>query len=55
MIESITSEEENNAALARLWEIFDSEPGTPEGDEAERLTLLIEEFEKVAYPMGENN
>ncbi len=45
----ITTEEENRVALARLWEIFDSEPGTPEGDEAEILTNLIAKFEEEFY------
>ena len=49
----ITTEAENEAALARLDEIFDAEPGTPEGDEAELLITLIEAFEKVAYPFPE--
>ena len=48
----ITTEEENNAALRRLEEIFDAEIGTPEGDEAELLTQRIMEFESKAYPMG---
>lgn len=45
----ITTEEENRVALARLWEIFDSEPGTPEGAEAEILTDLIVKFEEEFY------
>lgn len=47
----IKTEEENEAALARLDEIFDAEPGTPEGDEAELLTALIEMYEQKAYPI----
>lgn len=47
----IKTEAENEAALARLEEIFDAEPGTPEGDEAELLTALIEMFEREAYPI----
>lgn len=51
-IKLIKTEEENEAALARLEEIFDAEPGTPEGDEAELLTALIEMYEQKAYPIG---
>lgn len=47
----IKTEEENEAALARLEEIFDAEPGTPDGDEAELLTALIEMYEQKAYPI----
>lgn len=48
----ILTEQENEAALKRLEEIFDAEPGTPEGDEAEALCVEIKKFERVAYPMG---
>jgi HTH-type transcriptional regulator/antitoxin HigA len=47
----IKTEAENEAALARLAEIFDAEPGTAEGDEAELLTALIEKYEREAYLM----
>jgi len=50
-IKLIKTEEENEAALARLEEIFDAESGTPEGDEAELLTALIEMYEQKAYPI----
>lgn len=52
MMNPILTEQENQAALKRLEEIFDAEPGTPEGDEAELLTQRIVEFESKAYPMG---
>ena len=48
----IKTELENEAALARLEEIFEAEPGTPEGDEAELLTALIEMYEREAYPIA---
>ena len=48
----IKTEPENEAALARLEEIFEAEPGTPEGDEAELLTALIGMYERKAYPMA---
>jgi HTH-type transcriptional regulator/antitoxin HigA len=47
----ITTETENEAALARLDEIFDAEPGTTEGIEAESLAALIEQYEQKAYPI----
>ena len=47
----IQTEAENEAALARLDEIFDAELGTPDGDEAELLIALIEAYERVAYPI----
>lgn len=48
----IKTEEEYSAALKRLEEVFDSEPGTPEGDELELLALLIDNYEKVHFPIG---
>ena len=47
----IQTEAENEAALARLDEIFDAKLGTPDGDEAELLIALIEAYERVAYPI----
>ncbi len=45
----IKTEEEYNTALVRLEEIFDAKVGTPEGDELELLSLLIDNYEKVQY------
>lgn len=47
----IKTEEEYNQALARLETIFDAEVGTPEGDELELLSLLIDNYEKIHYPI----
>lgn len=47
----IKTEAENEAALARLDEIFDAELGTPDRDEAELLSGLIEAYERFAYPI----
>lgn len=48
----IKTEHDYQAALARLDEIFDAEPGTPDGDEAELLTALIQMYEKEKYPIS---
>jgi len=50
-VKLIKTEEENDAALARLDEIFEAEPGTPDGDEAELLTALIQMYEQKACPI----
>ena len=47
----IKTEKEYNDALDRLEDIFDAEPGTPEGDELEVLALLIENYEDEHYPI----
>lgn len=47
----IKTEDDYRASLARLEEIFFAEPGTPDGDEAELLTVLIQMYEKENYPM----
>ncbi len=48
----IKTEVEHAEALARLEQLFNAKPGTPEGDEFELLAVLIEQFEKVAFPIG---
>ena len=49
---SIRTEEEYEAALARIDEIFDSEKGTPEGEELDELAGLVEFYEDKHYPIG---
>lgn len=48
-IKPIKTEEDNCAALARISEIFDAEPNTPEGDELDVLATLVEAFEEAHY------
>lgn len=48
----IKSEDEYEAALGRVSELFDAKPGTPEGDELELLVLLVEKYEETAHPVG---
>jgi predicted nucleotidyltransferase len=45
-------EEDYQNALIRLDEIFDAQPGSPEGDELEALGILIDSYEKINYPMN---
>ncbi len=47
----IKTESEYNLALERLEVIFDAEVNTPEGDELELLSLLIESYENIHYPI----
>ncbi len=54
MIMSIVkTDEEYENALARLELLMDAEPNTPEGDELELLSLLVEKYEKEKYPLPE--
>jgi len=48
----IKTEDEYEAALGRVSELFDAKPGTPQGDELELLVLLVEKYEETAYPIG---
>jgi len=41
----IKNDADHAAALARIEDIFDAKPGTPEGDECELLVHLVEEYE----------
>ncbi len=47
----ITSEKDYRTALERLEVIFDALIGTKEGDEAEILSLEIENYENENYPI----
>jgi HTH-type transcriptional regulator/antitoxin HigA len=51
VLKEIKTEEEYNIALNRLEVIFDAQVGTPEGDELELLSLLIDNYEKIHYPI----
>lgn len=47
----IKTEEEYNLALKRVEELMDAQEGTPEADELELLTALIEMYEDRHFPM----
>lgn len=50
-IKPIKTDKDYYAALARLEEIFDAPIDSPEGDEAEILSLLIDNFEQKHFPI----
>ena len=51
-IKLIKKEEDYSEAMARLEVIFDAKMGSPEGDELEILGMLIDNYEKIHYPIG---
>jgi HTH-type transcriptional regulator/antitoxin HigA len=52
MIKPIRTDEDLDAALARIEEIFDAQPDTPEDDELGVLLDLVEHYEDKRYPIG---
>lgn len=50
-LKPIRTKKDYEAALKRLDEIFDAKPGTPQGDELEILSLLIERYENESTPL----
>ena len=44
------SENEYKMVLKRIETIFDAEPGTPEGDELEKLVSWVEAYEEKHFP-----
>jgi HTH-type transcriptional regulator/antitoxin HigA len=54
-IKPIKTERDYDKALERLEQIFDAPINSKEGDEAEILSLLIDNFEKEFYPIEEPN
>ena len=51
-IKPIRIESDYEAALARIDALMDAEPGTPEGEELDVLTDLVEHYETKHVPMG---
>lgn len=47
----IKTDEDYQKALKRLEEIFEAPNETPEGDEAEVLSILIEKYEDEHFPI----
>ncbi|MCW3173512.1 helix-turn-helix domain-containing protein [Shewanella subflava] len=50
-VKPIKTAEDNRTALARIEQLWDAEPNTPEGDELEVLATLVEAFEEANYPI----
>ena len=50
-IRVLRNESDYDWALSRLDDLFDAQSGTPEGDEAEILAILVDEYEKKHYPI----
>ena len=50
-IKLIKTESDYQAAMQRLEEIFDATPDTPQGDELEVLSFLIDSYEKQKFPI----
>ena len=51
-IRVIRTEADYNAALARIGTLMDAEPDTPDGEELDVLTDLVELYEARHEPMG---
>ncbi|MBN4080602.1 DNA-binding protein [Beggiatoa alba] len=51
-IKPIKIEADYDAALERIAELMDAEVNTPEGDELDILTTLIEAYESKHYPIN---
>jgi len=51
-IKPIRTEQDYEEALAQIDAVFDAQPGTPDGDLLELLTLLVEAYEEQHYPIA---
>ncbi len=47
----IQTDDDYNAALGRIEELFDAKLGTPRGDELEILVMLAEAYEEKHFPI----
>ena len=52
-ITQVRTEAEYDVALARISELLDAEIDSPEGEELDRISTLVEVYEAEHYPMGE--
>lgn len=48
-IRPIKTEADYEATLAEIEQLFEAEPGTPEGDRLEVLAMLVEGYEDAHY------
>lgn len=51
-ISPIRNEKDYQAALKRLEKRFDAKKGSKQGDELTILSILIDNYESVAFPIG---
>lgn len=51
-LKPIKSEADYELALQRMELLFDAPIGTQESDEADILGMMIDEYEKINYPIG---
>lgn len=51
-IKPIKNKKDYTVAMQRLEFIFDAKKGTPEGDELEILSILIDKYENEHFPIG---
>ncbi len=51
-IKPVRTETDYTAALARIDELMDAEPDSPEGEELDALADLVELYEAKHVPMG---
>lgn len=50
-IKPVETKKDYEEAMLRLEKIFDAKKGTPESDELEILSLLIEKYEDKYFPI----
>ena len=54
-IKPLKTEQDYDAALARIDQLMDSEPESPDGDELDVLSVLVEKYEDVNHPIEAPN
>lgn len=51
MIQPIRTEQDRKAALARIDELMQADEGSPEAGELQVLAILVERYERDAFPI----
>lgn len=51
-VEAIKTESEYRSALARIKQLWDTQPDTPEAKELVNLVGLVEDYEEAEFPIS---
>lgn len=51
MIKPIRNDDDHRHALGRIDDLWDCAPGSPEADELEVLSMLVDAYESTAHPI----
>lgn len=54
-LKKINSKEEYEQALRRIYELMDAVPGSPEEEELDLLSYIVDKYEEEHFPINKLN